>query len=185
MVQCCVCDREIKSEAPAILFIGKNGQEKLICDSCNRKAFDLFEGDSEKKRGEAVSYFLSYAKRIEDEEVEQFIQNAVSESGFIDADEAVEDPDMSESTAGFFLRIFAYTGSIIYAIGSIKIGIDLAELFDDGTLGVVIGFGGLLFAGIMLAGCLVYIDKAKDTRIIKNLLSYFKSRYQKKYMTKE
>lgn len=170
MERCCICGRELESEGSAILFCGAKGKEYLVCERCNEKADDLFEGTSERKRKEAAGYFASYAEQLREEEVRDYIEQAISDGMPVDGVESIAGLDMSESGSGFILRILAY----IVVGFSVIAGVMVGGVLHAGFVGVVVA----LWGGMMALFCLVFLNMAKDARAVKNLLVFMMKKYE-------
>ena len=177
MCKCCICGRDINSNAP-ILFMGKDGKEHLLCGACDKQAIIFFDSSEEQKIAIAANYFAAYIDGIVNQEVRTFISGAIAEKGFRDAKEIIERPDTSESVAGLFLRALTYIAFFISLVLSIKLGKFMAKEFRDNTLGILIALSGIIVTGMFCSFIFTYLNLVKDVRTIK--AEFLKVRYKKK-----
>ncbi len=177
MGKCCVCGKELEDTASAVLFVGEDEKEKLICNDCNKRADDLFEGTNERKKAEAANYFAAYAEQVRDAEVRDFLSQAISDRGFMDVDEVIADPDEVESGAASLLKICAYVVAGVTILSSIVTGVVLGA-FVGGFAGFVAAINGIVCAVMIASFCLVFLGMAKDAQATRNLLQSFIQKYE-------
>ena len=178
MSRCCICGREIDTPSPGILFVGTDGIERLLCDSCNAKADDLFEAFDRYVISSAANYFDAYIDELEDEEVRNFLLESLAERDFVHDDDSMDIPDISESRSGALLRSLAQLSFGISIIASCTLGYFVIRA-SDGVIpfGIIVAAVGIISAAIIYAFISVYLDMVRDIRIIKT--EFLKSQYNK------
>lgn len=77
MKQCCICNNEIKNAEPAILFIGKNDNEKEICTECEKQINIMTNSNSINEIKSALNYLNPYALKNVDEEVSSYLKDVL------------------------------------------------------------------------------------------------------------
>lgn len=130
MKHCCICENEIASQDPAVLFIGERYDKKTVCADCGIRYELLTSSSEEAQRQKQGEYFHRCAKKLQDREVAEFLLDALKEAGYPTADEKTEEEDYSkaetdESSWIKLLRMLCWVGVILSIISSIVFGVAL------------------------------------------------------------
>jgi hypothetical protein len=176
--------KEITKKDPALLFIGKNDDEKVLCDNCEEIISSLMEPPSYEELKRSVNYLYACQKQITDEEVKQYVNEAI-ENNVEEADrrainnnpvdpvwgnenyyKTAEPYRMSRSGWVSFMEVFVWIEIFIGIIGSIVLGSQIGG--RNNGLGFIIVLAGILVTFISASLIMVFLGMAKDIREIKN-----------------
>ena len=130
MKHCCICRSEIASRDPAVLFIGQRYDKKTVCEDCEIRYERMTSSSDEMQRLKQGEYFYRCAKKLQDKEVVEFLQDAVKKAGYATVEEKTEEEDYSKTEAdesGWIklLRTLCWVGVILGIISSIVFGVVL------------------------------------------------------------
>ena len=130
MKHCCICENEIASQDPAVLFIGERYDKKTVCENCGIRYERMTSSSDEMQRLKQGEYFHRCAKKLQDREVSEFLLDALKETGYPTVEEKTEEEDYSKTEAdesGWIklLRILCWVGVILGIISSIVFGVVL------------------------------------------------------------
>jgi hypothetical protein len=160
MKDCCICQRQITSEKPAILFIGTNGDYKEICTVCEQKFKVITENYDYDKTQKAIYYFETCLSSATDEEVRNYI-------------ETVEDNVLSyhktkESGRKSFWIMCVRIISLIIFFLIIFVG----TIFPVhlGPIGILVFLGVVMLAFLSVGMIMIFLDMAEDVAEIRKKL---------------
>lgn len=166
MKKCCICGDDINTETPAILFVGKDGETKELCDSCADKTEILetsSDGSVERKR--AVDYILLRCANSNDAEVNDYINKFIPK--ITPTENGIE--NMFYETSIWIKGLRAITWIMFIAI--IIAGLCLGIAVDEGFLiGFLFFLGGIVTAFFTSAGMMIFLDMVSDISEIKQTL---------------
>ena len=157
MKDCCVCQRKLTDEKPAILFIGTNGDYKEICAVCEQKFKVITSNYDYDKTQKAIYYFETCLSSATDEEVINYI-------------ETVEDNVLSyhktkeSGRKSFWITCVRIISWIIFSLILI-----IGTIFSIalGVIGIFVFLASVMLAFLSVGMTMIFLDLAEDVAEIR------------------
>ena len=201
MKKCSICRNSIIAEEPAILFVGRDGDDKEVCTDCDRKVGVLVESDKPEKIKEAINYLYTCWLSANDSEVASYLIDMIESSSSIVEDmedkKQKSEPVNTTNLRDYFSdrqseaevdggESFWITGMKVIAwiafAGIIITGIVLAVIVGgySGGTGFLIFIGSVILAFLSIAMLMIFLNLAQDVSKIKRDISYIRKLLKKK-----
>lgn len=75
--KCCMCMNTISGDDPAVLFVGKTGDDKEVCSACEQNMEVLMESDEPEEVREAINYLYTCSLSTSDPEVASYLKETI------------------------------------------------------------------------------------------------------------
>ena len=197
MGKCCVCRKQVTEENPAILFIGKSGDEKNICETCEQKINILVKSDNPKEIKEAINYLYTCSLSVHDSEVSEFLRDTIESNSAV-VDELEEKRKNSEPVniadkQDYFLdrqaeievdngksfwisgmKVFAWITFCAIIIGGLVLATQVG-----GGVGFLLFIGSIIMAFLIVAMEMIFLNLAQNVSNMNVEISEIKQMLKK------
>ena len=160
------------SDEPAILFVGRIGDDKEICAACEQQLETLMESNNLKEVKEAISYLHSCSLSTGDSEVASFLTKRVEANrSMLEELEDEATKITSEHVGSIWISGMKVVAWITF-FGTIFCGLMLTIKVgqEDGGIAFLIFIGSIVAAFLSVAMSMVFLNLAQDVSEIKHIL---------------
>ena len=172
MRRCCICQSEVTQEDAPILFVGKSGDYKELCEKCATKieSINTVAPDMEK----SIEYVREKCKKMPNNEVKSYVEKMIGDITEVTEEKNSLDTYTSRTSATNIwimgLKFFAWiTFAIIVISGMVVCGI-VGNVTNVG-MGFITFLAFLAVAFLSVSGVMIFLGMAENLEEIKNILS--------------